>query len=240
MFEAEERLMVDQAFSGNGEREFEKVLSPEARHIFSSVYGNLLAAGFGNGQKVVLICGPSGGEGASTVALGLAAAAAGFQENQVLLVDGNLRRPTLSKALAVAGEPGMQGILTGRTELDEFKMREVLPGLQFLGAGVTPADEITSPVLTRIPQLIAGLCSRYSLIVLDGPAVNRYPESILYAPYVDLVLLVLRAGVSRGPVVERALAKFTGPARDKVEIILNRRKNTIPQWAYKRLGGHGS
>ena len=152
MFEAEERLMVDQSFSGNGEHEFKKVLSPEARHTFSSVYGNLLAAGFGNGHKVVLICGPSGGEGASTVALGLAAAAAGFQGNQVLLVDGNLHNPTLSETLAAPGEPGMQGLLAGQTELDEVKIRPVTPGLEFLGAGIGVADDITTPGPARIPS----------------------------------------------------------------------------------------
>ena len=63
---------------------------------------------------------------------------------------------------------------------------------------------------------------------------------MLYAPCVDRVLLVLHAGVSRGPVVERALAKLTGPTRDKIEIILNRRKHAIPESVYKRLGGYGS
>jgi Mrp family chromosome partitioning ATPase len=232
--------MSDQPAAGNGKPSLERLGSPEGRRAFTSIYGNLLAAGFGAGSKSLLVCGPSGGEGASTVALGLAVVASGYQGNRVLLVDGNIHHPVLSETLAPPGAPGMQGFLAGSMELDEVKIHPVMPGLEFLGAGIGAGRDIAAPIPAQIPALLAGLRPRYSLIVLDGPAVNRHPESVLYAPFVDQVLLVLHAGVSRGPVVERALAKLTAPMHDRIEIILNRREHAIPEAVYRRLGGYGS
>ncbi len=83
--------------------------------------------------------------------------------------------------------------------------------------------------------LLEKLARSFRFILVDGPPVNLYPESLLYAPQVDRVLFVVHAGKTRVPVVAKALAKLAAAGCDNVEPILNRRTFVIPQAIYEKL-----
>ena len=75
----------------------------------------------------------------------------------------------------------------------------------------------------------------YPLIIIDGPSINGFPESVLYAPQVDRVLMVIKSGVTRVQVVSAALARLAAGGCDQVDLVLNRRTFPIPPWIYQRL-----
>ena len=91
---------------------------------------------------------------------------------------------------------------------------------------------LESPAFTR---LLDQVTAAYPLIIIDGPSINGFPESVLYASQVDRVLMVVKSGQTRVQVVSAALARLAAGGCDHVDLVLNRRSFPIPQWIYQRL-----
>ncbi|MCI0407289.1 MAG: CpsD/CapB family tyrosine-protein kinase [Acidobacteria bacterium] len=212
-----------------------KLLAPEARRLFTGIYGTLLASAGGTHPRFVLVCSASDGEGATTVAAGLAVAAAERRSGQVLLIDGNCHSPAVCHTFGVSDGDGLGDLLAGTMEAGAVVRKTAIAALSVMGAGVIPGDHILTLEPPRFRGLLERIASNYHFILVDGPAINAHPESVLYASQVDRVLLVVHAGVSRGPVVAKALAKLSPAGRSKVEVVLNRRIFAIPQAIYKKL-----
>ncbi len=104
-----------------------------------------------------------------------------------------------------------------------------------MGAGIIPPAPIQALEPMKFRGLLEKLGRFYQFILVDGPPINVYPESPLYASQVDRVLLVVHAGKTRVPVVAKALAKLAAAGCDNVEPILNRRTFVIPQAIYEKL-----
>jgi Mrp family chromosome partitioning ATPase len=104
-----------------------------------------------------------------------------------------------------------------------------------MGVGTVPADHIQALEPMKFRNLLETLTLTYSFIVVDGPPVNAFPESLLYASQVDRVLLVVSAGKTRVPVAAKALAKLAEVGCANADIILNRRTFVIPQVIYEKL-----
>ncbi len=219
------------------------LLSPRVRRIFSSVYGNLLASSGAAPPRAVLVCSASEGEGVTTVSAGLAIAAAdklavgraGKGLGQVLLIDGNFHRPGVGNIFGVPHGKGLADLLLGGAGPDALTRKTTVPDLSIMRAGVVVGDHIRAMEPPKLRELLQELVPSYRFILIDGPAINAYPESILYAPQVDRVLLVVHSGVARGPVVGKALAKLSVVGCTKFEVILNRRRYAIPNTVYRRL-----
>jgi Mrp family chromosome partitioning ATPase len=167
--------------------------------------------------------------------MGLAAAAAGKRVGQVLLIDGNCHRPGVCTAFGVSAEGGLGDLVAGAMNADAVIKKTAVPDLSVMGVGVMPGDHIRVLAPPKFLSCLEQLTSNFQFILVDGPAVNPFPESTLYASSVDRVLLVVHAGVTRSPVVAKALARLSAAGCEKVDIILNRRTFAIPQAIYKRL-----
>jgi capsular exopolysaccharide synthesis family protein len=212
----------------------EKLLFPEARRIFSGIYGHFLASA-GSSSKIVLVCSASSGEGATTVAAGLAIAAAEKRASQVLLIDGNCHTPKASEAFGLADRKGLSDVLGGSLEASLCVSRTNISNLSLIGVGITPGNHIQALEAPKFRALLDKLAGAFQFVLVDGPPINAYPESLLYASQVDRVLLVIHAGVSRGPVVAKALSTLSAAGCDKIEVVLNRRTFAIPQRLYRKL-----
>jgi len=212
----------------------EKLLAPEARRVFSGIYGHFLASA-GSSSKAVLVCSASSEEGATTVAAGLAIAAAEKRANQVLLIDGNCHSPKASEVFGLTDRKGLSDLLGGNIEASLSVSKTNIPNLSLIGAGITPGNHIQALEPPKFRVLLDKLAGIFQFILVDGPPINAYPESLMYASQVDRVLLVIHAGVSRGPVVAKALSTLSAAGCDRVEVVLNRRTFAIPQKLYKKL-----
>ncbi|MBI4527270.1 MAG: CpsD/CapB family tyrosine-protein kinase [Deltaproteobacteria bacterium] len=210
---------------------FEKLLRAESRRVFSTVLSNL--AGGSTRPKTVLVCSASKGEGATTVGIGLALAAADKRAGEVLLIDGNFHSPTASKVFRME-DGGLAEYLAGDLANPGIK-RTAIPALSLLASGRIRGDHIQGMETPKFRILLDKLSPLYQFILVDGPAINAHPESVLYAPQVDRTLLIIHAGETRGPVVRNALSKLSAAGCNKVGVILNRRSFAIPQSVYKRL-----
>lgn len=213
----------------------DNVRLPEARRVFASIYNNVLLTNDVTPIKSILICSADAGEGATTVAVGLAMAAAEQQSGPVLLIDGNFRNPGILAAFDQKDMYGLGEIMAGKMEAGCAISATSTPNLRVMGAGAVKPNYILKLESPSFKNFIQKLSALYPLVIVDGPAVNLFPESALFASQVDRTFLVVHAGETRVPVVEAALSKLSANGCDKVELILNRRIFPIPQWIYKKL-----
>lgn len=238
---------------------FARIKAPNGLRTFSRVYENLLASDLSGRSRIILCCGASDGEGVTTVISGLAIAAAEGQIGQILLIDGNFRKPRICNLFGVSGGGGMsellsganmdtvsprvwevqspspEGLVYGRIDHGALLCKTSIPNLWIMGAGRVVENHLQMLEPPKFYKCLQELLEVYSFIFIDGPAVNVYPESILYASQVDRTLLVVRANVTRRPVVQKAVSKLSEVGCKKIDVILNRRVFAIPQFVYKLL-----
>ncbi len=212
-----------------------KLYSPEAQRIFASVYDNLLLSAGETPIKSVLICSADPGEGSTTVALGLGLAAAAKQNGPILLIDGNFHDPCVCQALKLTDLYGLGELITGRVESHKAVIQRSSTGLFAMGTGIMHPNHLSDLEPPKFKTLLNRLSEDYSLLIVDGPPVNMHPESILYGSQVDQVILAVYAGVTRVPVLSKALSKLTASNCKKVDLLLNRRIFPIPDWIYQKL-----
>ena len=192
---------------------------------YQKLRASLVSIAVPSGLHTILVTASRHGEGATTVAIGLATALAKERESRVLLVEANLRTPCFSAVLPLTTEAGLVDFAAGRAAPEALATR--LEGLNFsvIAAGVVPGRPIDLEVLDA---LVARLRSQFDFIVIDGPPVNRYADASVMATKVDGVILVVEADST--PVVEAEAAKRQ---LDKVGarilgVVLNRRRSYIP------------
>jgi len=185
----------------------------------------LVGVGGPSALHTVLVTSARHGEGASTVSLGLATALAKERETRVLLVEGNLRMPSLARLLAVAPADGLSEFLDGKATADGLVVRIEKLNLSAIVAGNSGRQSLD---LEQVANLLARLRPQFDFIIIDAPPVNRYADASILAPRVDGVILVVEA--DRTPVAEAESAKRQ---LDKVDarilgVVLNRRRSYIP------------
>ena len=211
------------------------VNTPESRQVFLGIFDNILLTSIGARQKSFLVCASNRGEGASTVALGLALAAAEVRNQTVLLIDGNFSHPQVGKTFFLPELHGLGDFLAGSTDLKSVVRATSIPHLLVMSAGAAPLNHISMLESPAFKHLVDRLTEAYPLIIIDGPSINGFPESVLYAAQVDRVLMVIKSGITRVQVVSAALARLAAGGCDQVDLVLNRRTFPIPPWIYQRL-----
>jgi len=146
--------------------------------------------------------GPS--EGKSTTAVNFAVMLA-QQGQRVLMIDADLRRPSLHRALDVLREPGLTNLLIGDAEPRETVRPNVLPNLDFLPSGPfppNPSELLNSKVMGRLLQEFSG---RYDQIIIDSPPILAVTDAAILAVHTDGAVLVLRSGETEQRAAERAV-----------------------------------
>jgi capsular exopolysaccharide synthesis family protein len=146
---------------------------------------------------------------------------------RVLLVDADMRRPGIAKALKLSLDKGLSGILTGAYEYDPgllFKIERV-EGLSLLPCGPIPPNPAELLCSMKMENLIKQLRQRFDHVVFDSPPVLPITDATILSSLVDGVLIVVecemttRAALSRAcGVIEHAGGKIIGTVLNKVDV----------------------
>ncbi len=158
--------------------------------------------------KRIVVTGTAPEEGKSLVAANLALNQARSKVLKTLLVDGDLRRPTLGSRFGFDRSlPGLSECLRGERQLSEVVYKLNGSGLWFLPAGRAPENPLDLMQSGRLPELLDRL-GFFDWIVIDTPPVTPVADTTFWMKLADGVLVVIREGVSEKKVVERALDSF--------------------------------
>ncbi len=161
-----------------------------------------------NSWNVLAITSPGAGEGKTLTAINLAASLAMEVDYTVLLVDANLRHPSIHEHLQLPQGKGLseyllddepvENLLVHPAEIDHLT---ILPGGRPL---MNSSEMLNSPKMSR---LVDEMKSRYAsrIVIFDLPPVLSAADALAFSPYVDAALLVVEEGKSRKQDVERAV-----------------------------------
>jgi succinoglycan biosynthesis transport protein ExoP len=155
--------------------------------------------------KTLLVTSAKGGEGKTTVAANLAVSLAQLGE-KVLLIDADLRRPSLHNFFGIPNTSGLVNFLTGNPDWQSLLSHPTPIGLAVLPSGPippNPADLLSSEYM---PGLIREAAKEYKFIVLDSPPLLNLADSRILATLVDGVILVVGGGITPRELVHRAYA----------------------------------
>jgi len=158
--------------------------------------------------RTVLITSPQKGEGKSVTAANLALTMAQELQRRVILVEADLRKPSLQQLFGLPPGPGLAEYLSGAVELKD--VMRFLPdhNLTVIHAGSAPTNPAELLGSTAMRRLLDQLRTRYDRVLLDTPPVLPLADVAVLAPLVDGTLMVVRAGVTPKPAIENALRAF--------------------------------
>ena len=131
------------------------------------------------------------GEGKSTTIFNLASVFA-TNNQRVLLVDSDLRRPSLHKILKVSNSVGLTNFLLGQSKLEEVVQTTSLPTLHFLPSGKLPSSSLGILNSPQMKEFIQDVKRRYDFVFFDSPPIMGVSDASVLASMVDLTLLVIQ------------------------------------------------
>ena len=156
----------------------------------------------------ILVTSPGPDEGKTLTAVNLAISISRETSRTVLLIDGDMRRPTVTNYLGLPESPGLYEHLTQNVPLKELLINPGWPRFTLLPAGKPqeeyPADILGSPAMQ---ELIWDVKNRYPerFIIFDSPPLMLYSDALYLARYVDSVLMVARSGKTKESALKEAI-----------------------------------
>lgn len=154
--------------------------------------------------KKVLITSTIPQEGKSTVAANLACTLARRKQHKTLLLEGDLRRPTVAQKFGLGPVPGLSEWLRGETESMNIYRLESL-GLWVLPAGNAPENPLELMQSGKLSQLMDRVAEWFDWIVIDSPPVLPLADTSLWARMADGILLVTRKSITEKQQLQRGL-----------------------------------
>ncbi|GAC1644383.1 MAG: hypothetical protein NVS9B15_01410 [Acidobacteriaceae bacterium] len=176
----------------------------EFRRLRSKIYQ------YRDGQPLRSILVTSGmpGEGKSYIASNLAICLARHQDCRVLLIDGDLRKPSLHALLGAASAPGLSDYLTGAATTSQVIQNGSIPNVSFIAGGTVAANSAELAGNRYMEQLIASVSGDFDWIIVDSAPVIAVPDAVPLARACDGVLLVARSANTPYDVAQRTLKEF--------------------------------
>src|SRR5579863_9902060 len=158
----------------------------------------------GGPPKVILITSALPEEGKTTTSVNSAIVLA-QKGTRVLLIDADLRRPSIHKTLGMGPTLGLSNVLTGTASLQQAIIPStILPDLFLLPAGTPPPNPAELLASTKMKNVLDELRKHYDHIVIDSPPTLSVTDAVVMSTAADAVVLVIRSGHTTKPALRRA------------------------------------
>lgn len=178
------------------------------------------------------------GEGKSTVASNIAFAFG--QMEKVLLIDADMRRPTLAKRFSLpVYQPGLANIIAGREQIDDCLVVDEASGITLLTAGNVPPNPLELLASERFNEVIAELALRFDRIIVDTPPVQAVSDPLVIAKQMDAVVYVVAADHTRSGAVRSGVAKLLQAENNLYGVVLNKVDMRKAAQVYGDYGQYG-
>jgi len=180
--------------------------------------------------KTVAIASANAGEGKSNVSINLAGVTAMSLNRRVLLIDCDMRRPTIQRSLGIDPKFGLAEILLGHVTAEEAIVSVEGTSLDVIGVRQQPQNPSELLASQEMRALIAEVAERYDRVFLDTPAALSLPDAKIISELRDGCLVVVRAGETSRDDVEAALEVLD--RRRVVGLVLNGAEMGHERYAY--------
>lgn len=160
----------------------------------------------GSGCKCIGIVSADRGDGKSSIAINLAISMAQINK-KVMLLDCDMRLPTIAMKLGEKSTPGLSDYLSG--SIAELPVNHVADkNLDIVPAGYIPPDSTTLIASDEMLKLISDLKEKYEYIIFDFPPVNIVSDAVMLSGVIDGYLVIVRHNTSEYPKISMALRQL--------------------------------
>ena len=194
-------------------------MNPQSREQYRRLAASLHDAQALHGTKVVMVTSALVGEGKTLTATNLALTLSHSYKKQVLLMDADLRRPSLPSVFGIKADVGLSEGLTS-SSARTVPIHQVTPRLGILAAGRPTSDPIAALTSDRLRRLIDEARQMFDWVIVDTPPVGMLTDASLLWSITDGAILVIKAGDTPFDLAERAV-QVIGRER-MLGVVLNR------------------
>jgi len=192
-----------------------------AGEAFRLLSSNLLSFESGWLPRTLMFTSVEADAGKSTILANLAVALAQAGRN-VIVVDSDLRNPSLDRIFGVSNTQGLKNAIVQQENLSALIQQTKVPRVSVLTSGPLPHNPAELLALPRMREVIGDLANWADVVLLDSPPLSRYADAVVLAPSMAGVALVVGRGKVTGGQVERAVAQLTKVGAKKLGFIFNR------------------
>jgi len=192
---------------------------------FRIVLGSLLlSVGKSDAFKILVVTSPKSGDGKTTVTSNLAMAIAEAGQS-VLVIDADLRKPTMHKIFGLENENGLYDLLKSpalaEQNIESTIKESRIPNLSVLTAGEASGGSAAILYSVQWQQLLDSVRDQYQMILVDTPPLLLFPEARGWGRVADGVILVVRADQTRKDQAEAARDKLRNDSTPIIGTVLN-------------------
>lgn len=177
-----------------------------------------------NESPVLFITSARANEGKTTVAMNLASAFA-HTGNRVLLIDADLRNPSLHKLIGTRNQQNLVGYLSGEYLLDQLSQASNVPNLDIVVAGTPPTDPSELLANTKMEALLRAAGQHYDVVIMDGPPILGLADAMILTSLANITLLTVHANDTSTSTINNALKRLQETGAQVSGIILNQVKD---------------
>jgi capsular exopolysaccharide synthesis family protein len=181
---------------------------------------SVLLSAAGGAPKTILFTSGQPGEGKTTTAINTAISLSQLGAS-VLLIDADLRRPTVHRVFKIREAHGLSTFLSRQVEIDPLIHKLWVPNLSVLTAGPIPPNPAELVSSERMKELLRELWGTYDHILIDSPPLINVTDPVILSTMVDGVILVVQAGRSTREVVRRARQELGSVGAKIFGVVLN-------------------
>ncbi|MFH1893213.1 MAG: CpsD/CapB family tyrosine-protein kinase [Candidatus Zixiibacteriota bacterium] len=188
--------------------------------------------------KSFLITSSTTGEGKTTISSNLAITAAQYKLKKTLLIDADLRRPTVHRLFGFDRSPGLSDILENGLKVEDAFRPTNLENLWVMASGSpfpNPTGLFDTP---RIPEVIAATKFYFDLIIIDCAPIIPVSDPLILGRDVDGLLMVVKAGETPKEVCKRACDLVLEAGANLLGVALNNVKEALPYYFNYRYYGY--
>ncbi|CAN7341096.1 MULTISPECIES: CpsD/CapB family tyrosine-protein kinase [unclassified Paenibacillus] len=183
--------------------------------------------------RVIMVTSAGPGEGKSTTLINLAVAYA-QTDKKVLIIDGDLRKPTMHHTLRVSNRWGLTNLLTNQLTIREVLQDTFIPNLQIITSGPIPPNPSEILASKKMISTIDELKQSFDVILIDAPPAIAVTDSQIIASRTDGVILVVNSDRTKREAVLKAKQNLDNVRARILGVVLNNvdRKNKDAYYYY--------
>lgn len=166
--------------------------------LFKVLKTNLLFPASGKPPKTILVTSAIPGDGKSFVCSNLAVSIAQGIEEYALLIDADIRNPTISRYFGLGPGDGLSEYLSGGTDIAKNFYKISMNKLTILPAGTPPSNPTELLTTQKMKALLDEVAKRYNdrFVIIDSAPPSMAPETAAISKYVDGIVIVVKSGVT--------------------------------------------
>lgn len=193
---------------------------PAVAEAFHRLRTNIASLSSESPTRTLMVTSAEPGEGKSTVVAHLAISLAQFGQ-KIIVVDANLRRPTLHLIFDLPNQIGLSNILNHETGLADAIQVQPATGLHILTSGPRPPNPAVLLGSPQMATLVAQLKDQYERVLLDTPAYLKVTDAVVLAPAIEAIALVVRRGCTGREALEMVLQQLTAVQAKVMGLVVN-------------------